>query len=108
MVIGGSTKRFSTAIGTGAATETGTSCAGYMPGTLTAPGSCPAGCTLNRAEPAYIGVATPMAWQDAENYCATTFENGHLASIHSQAGQDNAKNACAAVNDETQCWIGLK
>ena len=89
--------------------EPGTSCDGYRPGTVTNPSmSCPEGCTLNRAEPAYIGVATPMAWQDAENYCATTFENGHLASIHSQAGQDNAKNACAAVNDETQCWIGLK
>ena len=53
----------------------------------------------------YIGVAEKMTWADADAYCKANYAN--LASIHSEAGHENAKAACADVSGDVQCWIGL-
>jgi len=47
-----------------------------------------------------------MTAADAEAYCASTF-GGNLASIHSDQGNINAKQACDDVDPDSQCWIGL-
>ena len=47
-----------------------------------------------------------MTWAEADAYCKANYAN--LASIHSEAGHENAKAACADVSGDVQCWIGFK
>ena len=76
------------------------SCAAVTLGTDTSARDCKAVGSV------YVGVATKMTAADAQAHCVSTF-GGNLASIHSDQGNINAKQACDDVDPDSQCWIGL-
>eukprot|EP01084_Bolivina_argentea_P256072 431005_1 len=63
----------------------------------------------------YIGVSTPLTWENAELFCQDNF-NTHLASVHSSTVNDeDILETCTAITpfftgspaSEAYCWLGL-
>eukprot|EP01084_Bolivina_argentea_P127544 225537_1 len=55
----------------------------------------------------YIAVAASVYnWYQADYYCYTNYQS-HLATIKSEAQNDEVANACRNISSG-QCWIGLK
>eukprot|EP01084_Bolivina_argentea_P279965 478697_1 len=54
----------------------------------------------------YVWVSDPMTWENAEQFCVTTFQT-HLASIHDGTQNGAVANLCSSGVGNSHCFIGL-